>query len=53
MANVKVLPIRQFGRQFVPPEFLPPNQDEYYLRNEQLGKPPAWRNLLPRKSKPW
>ena len=46
MANVKVIPIEQFGRQFVPPEYLPPNQDEYYLRNEQLGRqrrmaPPA------------
>lgn len=46
MANVKVLPIERFGRQFVPAEFLPPNKDEYYLRNEQLGKAPPWRNLL-------
>ena len=46
MSNVKVLPIQQFGHQFLPPEFLPPNGDEHYLRNEQLGKPAAWRNLL-------
>jgi hypothetical protein len=46
MSNVRILPIEQFGRQFVPPEFLPPGQDEYYLRNQQLGKPAAWRHLF-------
>jgi hypothetical protein len=46
MSNMKILPIERFGRQFVPPEFLPPGQDEYYLRNQQLGKRAAWRHLL-------
>jgi hypothetical protein len=46
MSNVRVLPIEQFGRQFVPSEFLPAGRDEYYLRNEQLGKAAAWRHLL-------
>ena len=29
MANVKVIPIGQFRREFVPAEYLPPNQDEF------------------------
>jgi hypothetical protein len=45
MANVKVIPIAQFGWQFIPPEYLPPDRDEYYLRNEQLGRQPDWRHL--------
>ncbi len=45
MPNVKVIPIEQFRRQFIPPEYLPPNRDEFYLRNEQLGRQPAWRHL--------
>ncbi len=45
MANVRVIPSEQFRRQFVPAEHLPPNQDEFYLRNQQLGRQPAWRHL--------
>ncbi len=45
MDRVKVIPIDQFGHRFVPPEYLPSGKDEYYLRNEQLGPAPAWRNL--------
>jgi hypothetical protein len=45
MPNVRVIPIEQFRRQFVPPQFLPPDRDEFYLRNEQLGRQPAWRHL--------
>lgn len=28
------------GREFVPPRFIPDGADEYYLRNEQLGRSP-------------
>jgi hypothetical protein len=45
MDRVKVIPIDQFGHQFVPPEYLPSGKDEHYLRDEQLGPAPAWRNL--------
>jgi len=45
MGNVKVIPIERLGRQFIPPKYLPPGEDEYYLRNRQLAKPTAWRNL--------
>jgi len=34
------------GRHFVPSEYLPPGQDEYYLRNAQTPRPAtSWRNL--------
>ena len=45
MANVKVIPSEQFPRQFIPAEYLPPDRDEFYLRNEQLGRQAAWRHL--------
>jgi len=46
MHHVKILPPETFGRQFIPQEYLPPDKDEYYLRNEQTSKSAdAWRNL--------
>lgn len=46
MSGVRVLSAEQLGRSFVPPEFLPPNTDEYRLRNTQASKPDGfWRRL--------
>jgi hypothetical protein len=46
MSELKVLPMQSLGYGFVPPEFLPTGKDEYYLRNEQVGRPADhWRNL--------
>jgi hypothetical protein len=46
MSELEILPIRSLGYGFIPPEYLPANKDEYYLRNEQVGKPADhWRNL--------
>ena len=46
MSELKILPMRSLGYGFVPPEYLPANEDEYYLRNQQAGKPADhWRNL--------
>lgn len=45
MSGVKVVAIERFGKQFVAPEHLPPGKSEYYLRDEQLGPAPTWRNL--------
>ncbi len=46
MREIKLVPAELFGKQFVPHEFLPPGEDEYYLRNRQVGKPPDyWRSL--------
>lgn len=46
MDNVSLHPAGRVGRSFVPPEFVPEGQDEYFLRNH--GNPAAqrsWRNL--------
>lgn len=46
MTDLKVLPTRSLGYGFIPPEYLPANQDEYFFRNQQVGKPADhWRNL--------
>ena len=46
MREVKVLPLEEFGREFVPPQYRPAGQDEYYLRNQQVGRPKDyWRRL--------
>ena len=46
MREVKVLPAEKFGREFIPKQYLPEGKDEYYLRNEQLPRPPGyWRKL--------
>ena len=41
MPELKILPMRSLGYGFVPPEYLPEGKDEYYLRNEQVGKAPG------------
>ncbi len=45
MGMVKIVSPEKFGRGFVPAEYLPPGQDEYYLRNQQWPQPAAWRHL--------
>ncbi len=46
MDSVLLRPNGHIGRHFVPPEYLPPGKDEYYLRNAQSARPPTcWRNL--------
>ena len=35
--EMQIAPIRALGDRFVPAEFLPDGQDEFYLRNEQCG----------------
>lgn len=48
MSEIKVLPARALGQEFVPGEFLPEGQDEHYLRNIQVGNSAfAWRHLSP------
>ncbi|MDL2228684.1 DUF4954 family protein [Treponema sp. OttesenSCG-928-L16] len=46
MKEVSLLSTDSYGYNFIPPEFLPPGRDEYWIRNEQLkaGKK-AWRAL--------
>jgi len=44
--HVEILSISLIGRDFVPAEFLPEGQDEYYLRNQQTARPAThWRYL--------
>ena len=46
MDNITVLPGDTIGYNFIPPEYLPKDRDEYYLRNEQSSKPDdTWRQL--------
>lgn len=46
MRNIHILPAGNLGRGFVPAEFLPQGQDEFYLRNRQQSKPAGyWRHL--------
>jgi len=46
MDNVTIQPSDNFGRQFIPAEFLPDGEDEYDLRNRQNPRPAsAWRHL--------
>jgi hypothetical protein len=46
MREIKLLPEKDFGRNFIPAKYLPEGKDEYYLRNEQSPKPPGyWRHL--------
>jgi hypothetical protein len=40
MDNVSVLPRDSFGKNFIPEEYLPKGENEYYLRNKQLGRSP-------------
>ncbi len=46
MDTVSILSPTSIGRHFVPPEYLPPGQDEYALRDLQAHRPPEqWRHL--------
>jgi NDP-sugar pyrophosphorylase family protein len=46
MKDVKILPRKDFGRAFIPTEFLPAGMDQHYLRNRQISKPAGyWRKL--------
>lgn len=46
METVKVLPPEAIGREFIPSEYLPQGEDEYYLRNLQnQGPQERWRKL--------
>lgn len=45
MGMVSIVSPEKFGRGFIPPECLPPGQDEYYLRNQQAPGPVTWRHL--------
>ncbi|MBC8468059.1 MAG: DUF4954 family protein [Planctomycetes bacterium] len=46
MDNVSILPEESIGYHFIGTEYLPEGQDEYSLRNRQLGQPAGtWRHL--------
>jgi len=46
MSDVEVIPADQFAHDFLPARFRPDGQDEYYLRNAQVGLPAdTWRPL--------
>jgi len=46
MGNVAILPEDSIGHNFIPPEYLPKGENEYYLRNRQLNIPAEkWRHL--------
>ncbi|MBN2049492.1 MAG: DUF4954 family protein [Spirochaetales bacterium] len=46
MHNVTVRVKDVIGKGFIPPEYLPPGKDEYYLRNQQnSAAPDKWRAL--------
>jgi hypothetical protein len=46
MDKVIIIPPENIGKNFIPKEYIPKGQDEYYQRNKQT-KPPitGWRNL--------
>ena len=45
MGMVKILSSEKFGREFIPPEYLPAGKDEHYLRNQQVPWTVTWRQL--------
>ncbi|RPI02750.1 MAG: DUF4954 family protein [Ignavibacteriae bacterium] len=46
MDHVSIFPADSIGRNFIPKEFLPAGNDEYYLRNTQVPWPKdRWRKL--------
>lgn len=46
MKDVKILTSETLGRNFIPPQYLPPGADEFYHRDRQSPKDPAaWRHL--------
>jgi len=45
---MEILPAEAIGRQFIPDEYLPEGQNEYYLRDAQSPRPAdGWRQLQP------
>ncbi|MDR1949456.1 MAG: DUF4954 family protein [Spirochaetaceae bacterium] len=55
MTELDLSPVSRYGYDFIPPQYLPPGRDEYWLRNEQAALAsraagralPAWRKLRP------
>ena len=46
MNEIVMLPANQFGYRFIPSQYLPENQNEYYLRNKQsAAQSHSWRSL--------
>lgn len=46
MDNVSIVPRENMGRNFIPPEYLPKDKDEYFRRNKQTIPPTSgWRHL--------
>ena len=46
MDSVLIVPPENIGKNFIPEEYLPKGQDEYYQRNNQSVPPKSgWRNL--------
>lgn len=46
MDNVSILPKSSIGYNFIPAEYIPEGEDEYYVRNSQLAQPlDKWRHL--------
>lgn len=46
MDEVFIVPPENIGRDFIPLEYLPSNEDEYYQRNKQTTPPESgWRHL--------
>jgi len=46
MRDIKRIPEREFGRNFIPEKYLPPGKDEFHLRNEQsLRRAGSWRRV--------
>jgi hypothetical protein len=41
MDNVVLFPRDTLGKKFIPPEYLPSGENEYYLRNRQLKRAPG------------
>ncbi|MBS3769253.1 MAG: DUF4954 family protein [Bacteroidales bacterium] len=46
MAQISIVPGENMGKNFIPPEYLPKGEDEFYQRNKQVAHPePEWRHL--------
>jgi NDP-sugar pyrophosphorylase family protein len=46
MSELRMVGIDTLGKGFIPSKYLPPGQDEHYLRNAQSSKPDGfWRKL--------
>ncbi|MGM0532143.1 MAG: DUF4954 family protein [Bacteroidota bacterium] len=46
MEKVSIVPPENMGKNFIPPEYLPEDKDEYFQRNKQTTPPQSgWRHL--------